>query len=99
MLKNWKALLLALVLVDFVAFTAWAAMNQSLPDAFAAAFANPWLGQVSIDLCIAVAFGLTLMWRDAKKNGINPVPYFVTSLFLGSIGLLAYGVRRLWQPA
>lgn len=98
MLKNWKAVLLALVLVDFTAYSVWVAMNQTLADGFAAAFANPWVGQVSIDLCISVAIALTFLWRDAKRNDINPVPFVVASCFLGSIGLMAYGVRRLWIP-
>lgn len=98
MLKNWKALLLGLVLLDFTAMTAWAATSQTVPEAFATIAANPWMTQVSLDLCVAVAFGLTFLWRDAGKNHINPVPYVVLSLFLGSIGLLGYGVRRLWVP-
>ncbi|MCP4871127.1 MAG: DUF2834 domain-containing protein [Proteobacteria bacterium] len=96
MLKNWKALLLGLVIIDFASLTVWAAMNQGIGETFAVIAANPWMTQVSLDLCVAVAFGLTFLWRDARKNDINPVPYVVLSLFLGSIGLLSYGVRRLW---
>jgi hypothetical protein len=26
---------------------------------------------------IAVGFALTFVWRDARKHGINPIPYVV----------------------
>jgi len=96
MLKNWKALLLALVLVDFTSLTVWAAMNESVGDAFASIAATPWFLQASLDLAIAAIIALVFIWRDAKEEGINPVPYVVATALLGSIGLLSYGVRRLW---
>ena len=38
------------------------------------------------------------MWNDAKARGISPIPYLVVSLFLGSVGPLAYLLRALGRP-
>lgn len=46
--------------------------------------------QVFVDLVIACVLILTWMIPEAKKNGINPWPYVVLTVFLGSFGPLAY---------
>ncbi len=98
-MKNWKAILLALVVADFTAFSIWAFASLGWNETWAAAFASPVNTQIGLDLGFAVLFGLVFLWRDAKANAINPVPFVLLSLCLGSIGLMAYGVRRLWAPA
>jgi hypothetical protein len=43
---------------------------------------------------IACSFGIGWMIHDARKHAIKTWPYVVATLLLGSIGLLAYVVRR-----
>jgi hypothetical protein len=35
------------------------------------------------------------MWRDARANGVAPLPYALVTLGTGSFGLLLYLIRRL----
>jgi len=77
----------------------WLSRSLGWNETWAAAFASPVNTQIGLDLGFAVLFGLVFLWRDAKANAINPVPFVLLSLCLGSIGLMAYGVRRLWAPA
>jgi len=55
---------------------------------------DPWALQMLLDLVIACTFALGWLRRDARKQGIEAWPYVVATFLLGSIGLLAYAVRR-----
>ena len=59
-----------------------------------AAFKAPWAAQVGLDLCISCFFAGMWIRNDAKKRGINPLPYLLLMPILGSISTLAYAVRR-----
>jgi hypothetical protein len=48
---------------------------------------------------IACSFGIGWMVGDARKRGLATGPFVVLTIFLGSIGLLAYAVRRGFAPA
>jgi hypothetical protein len=50
--------------------------------------------QVFADLVIACLLGCIWMVADGRTRGINPWPFVVATLFLGSFGLLFYFVRR-----
>ena len=59
-----------------------------------------WGLQVALDLCVALFLVGGWIRKDAKKYGINPIPYLIALPFLGSIGALLYLVRRnlfAWQ--
>lgn len=51
-------------------------------------------GQVFADLVIALAFAVIWMVADGRAQGINPWPFVVATLFLGSFGVLFYLVLR-----
>ncbi len=92
---NARALVLAFIFLDFVALTVWAAIGGGpLGAVLTWLLANPWGIQGSFDLIISITIASTWVWRDAKARGINPVPYLMVVPALGSIGLLAYLVRR-----
>ena len=55
---------------------------------------EPWALQMLIDLVIALLLFTSWMLRDARERAISPWPYLVGILTLGSIGALAYLVRR-----
>jgi hypothetical protein len=55
---------------------------------------EPWALQMLLDLVLGLSFAAGWMRGDARRRGIAAWPYIVVTLFLGSIGLLAYVVRR-----
>ncbi len=46
------------------------------------------------DLVIACTLGIVWIWRDARAQGRNPIPFVLLTLGLGSIGLLLYLLMR-----
>ena len=63
------------------------------------ALANGATIQVTIDLVIACSVAMFFIFHDARARNVNPWPYLVATTFLGSLGLLAYAVRRAGLPA
>ncbi len=87
-------MILALVLVDFAAFTGWTIYNEGIVDAFAFLGEHLWTMQVGIDLVLAITFITVWMWRDARKRGVNPIPWVLLTVVTGSLGWLTYLVAR-----
>jgi hypothetical protein len=50
--------------------------------------------QILADLVIALSLFISWMWRDARRTGRNPWPWFVATLVGGSIGALLYLLTR-----
>jgi flagellar biogenesis protein FliO len=96
---NKKQIALAVVLADHAALTAYAVAQHGFVGLFAAAFANAATVQIFADLTIALALVMVWMWRDAREQGIAPIPYMVMTLGLGSIGPLLYLIRRFGRAA
>ena len=86
-----------LIFVAFVTYTAIVAADYGLVAFLKAAIDNTAVLQVSLDLVISVVIALTFVARDARLRGLPFVPYLVATLFLGSIGLLAYLLHRTWR--
>ena len=93
-----KALIAAAVLVPFVVYSLWVVAGFGYTGFLAVAWREPWAMQMLLDLVIACSFGIGWMSHDARKRSISPWPFIVTTLALGSIGLLAYVVRRGLAP-
>lgn len=91
---NKKQIALGVVLLDFVAFTAYVVVEYGYVGLFEAAFANAATIQVLLDLTIALGLFLAWMWRDARQHGVSPLPYVLLVCSLGSIGALLYLIRR-----
>lgn len=91
---NLKLIGLSLILADFVALSAYAVYHHGYLAFFDAFFGDAIGVQVFFDLCIALGIFAVWMWRDANERGISPIPYLALMLPLGSIGALAYLVRR-----
>ncbi len=90
-----KTILLAALLVDFTALTAWALSSLTL-ETLTATLSTPLGMQMTADLVIALGVAAGFIWKDAKARGLNPVGWMVVTLLTGSIGPLAYLVRRQW---
>lgn len=58
------------------------------------AMREPWAMQMLIDVALAIGCFTMFAIPDAKKHGLTVWPYVIVSIFLGSIGALAYLVHR-----
>jgi hypothetical protein len=93
-----KQIVLGAVLVDFTALSAWAFYTADWSN-FATTMAEPLMIQVATDLALMASIVCVWMWRDAKQRGINPLPHVLLTICTGSIGALAYLVRRAGSDA
>ncbi|MFV8749998.1 hypothetical protein ACNOYE_05580 [Nannocystaceae bacterium ST9] len=98
-----KLALALVVLVAFTVYTVVVAVGHGPLGFLAVHEQGGWNLQVFLDLVLALLGFYVLAAPDAKRHGISHWPYFVASLLLGSIGMLAYFVHRelrsLRQPA
>ena len=95
---NGKQIALSLVLVDFLAATAWALYSLGPVEAFATVMHNPATMLITFDLLIALTIATVWMVVDAKKRGANPWPFVALTFATGSAGPLAYLITRVADP-
>jgi hypothetical protein len=91
---NLKRIALLLVFADFLGLTAYTVYQVGYVEFFRFMTGNIVGIQIFADLVIAL--GLVAIWmiNDARERGVSPVPYLMITLFLGSLGPLAYLIRR-----
>jgi hypothetical protein len=89
-----QAFTAAVVLAAFTAFSLWVIYGHGYTGFLSLAGREPWALQLLLDLAISLSFTLGWLHADARRRRITAWPYFVATLFLGSIGVLAYVVRR-----
>jgi hypothetical protein len=89
-----QALAAAAILAGFGAFSLWVVYGHGYTGFLTLAGREPWALQMLLDLVLGLSFAVGWMRGDAKRRGLSAWPYIVVTLFLGSIGLLAYVVRR-----
>jgi hypothetical protein len=98
-----KEIVLWLVLADFVALTAYvvaqAGLSAFVPAAIEITRQSPWGLQLLVDFGIAIALILAWMVTDARARGFAAWPYMLLTLCRGTIGPLAYLIRRERQAA
>ena len=89
-----KKIVLAILLVDFVAVALWGVSQVGFVGLFAGMLASPAAIVNSVDLVIAL--GLVMAWivLDARARGTSPLPYLILTIALGSVGPLLYLLRR-----
>lgn len=90
-------LFLIFLFIDFALLSGWAVYHVGYLGIFEAGLANPGAIQLFVDLLIVCGLGIGVMWADAKKQGINAVPFVLLTCVLGSFGLMAYLIRRGFQ--
>ncbi len=61
--------------------------------------AGGWSTQVFLDLVTGLLGFLVLATPDARRRGISISPFVLATLVCGSVGMLAYFVRRQWTDA
>ena len=60
---------------------------------------EPWALQMLVDLFIACSVFIGWMWKDAAARRLRAWPYALMILTLGSIGVLAYLIRRRFSAS
>lgn len=88
------AVIAAVVLAVFGAFTLWVIAGHGLLGFLTLAGREPWALQLLLDLLIACSVALGWIVRDARRRGLAAWPFVLLTFTCGSIGLLAYLVRR-----
>jgi hypothetical protein len=88
---------LAVLLVVFVAFTAWSVSilaGQGLGGLSMLLGREPWAAQLLVDLALALVVAWSWMRHDARARGIPAWPYMVATAAVGSVAVLAYLIHR-----
>ncbi len=89
-----KALVAGAILAAFTVYSLWVVAGHGYTGFLTLAMREDWAMQLLLDLVLACSFGVGWMVHDARKHSITTWPFVVTTLFLGSIGLLGYVVWR-----
>lgn len=91
---NRRVALLLVVFVPYCVFSIDVIVTRGFGGLFALVGREPWALQMFLDLLILyVAFSVWL-WRDARERKIAAWPFIAMTLTLGSMGALAYLIRR-----
>ncbi len=92
---NAKQIGLSVLLADFLALVAYAVYQYGYIGVFELMLANVATMAAFADLVIALSLIIAWMVRDARARGVSAMPYVLLTLALGSVGPLAYLIRRL----
>jgi hypothetical protein len=87
-------ILLAVVLVDFLALTAWVLAQYGFVGFYRWALHNSATTLMLVDLSISLVLVMAWMRRDARERGVSVLPYLLLTLAIGSAGPLLYLLRR-----
>jgi hypothetical protein len=90
--------LAGLVLAAFGVFSTWVVYREGYLGFLTLADREPWALQMLLDLVIACTVAIGWVRADGKKRGITTWPFVALTVFLGSIGVLWYLVRRAFAP-
>jgi hypothetical protein len=93
---NTRQIVLTLVALDFLAMTVYVVADHGYVGMFADLLST-WPGILTaFDLTIALFMIMGWMLVDARKHGLGVLPYMIATLAFGSLGPLAYLIRREW---
>ncbi len=92
---KWLLPVALTLLATFGGFSTYLVIREGYTGFLHLAARDPWGLQMLLDVTIASTVAC-LAWvvPDARARGIPAWPYLVTTVFLGSIGILAYAVHR-----
>jgi len=93
-MKRPIAIVALVVLIVFTTFSLWVTARHGYTGFIDSAGRDPWALQMLLDVAIACLIYSVWLVPDARRLGIRAWPYLIATLFLGSIGGLAYLVRR-----
>jgi hypothetical protein len=87
------------LVVAFVLFSGWSltiVYSDGLAGLLSLLVRERWSVQLFVDLAIASTVAWAWLATDAKKQGLTAWPYIIVTVALGSVGVLAYLIRREW---
>src|SRR5262249_28213606 len=87
-------IVLALVLVDFLALTSFVLAEHGFVGFYRWALHNSATTLMLVDLCISLVLVMVWMLRDARERGVSVLPYVLITRAIGSAGPLLYLLRR-----
>jgi hypothetical protein len=93
-LMNKRVAIPLALLVAFTAWSLWLVAGDSYLGFLRVAWREPWAAQMLTDLVVACFLVSSWMIRDARERRLPVAPYLIATIFLGSIGPLAYLVHR-----
>jgi len=85
-----KKLFAIVLLIPFSLLTVYAVFKVGYIGVFDYQRHSPAGWQVFADLVIACLLCLSWLIPEAKRNGRNPIPFVIITVFLGSLGPLLY---------
>ena len=98
-LRAPRALPAILTLSLFLPFSLWVVYASGPMGLVNVVRHEPWAAQLFIDLGISAFIAASWMVGDARRRRLTVWPFVVATALVGSIGLLAYLVRRSLSPS
>lgn len=59
---------------------------------------EPWGKVVMLDVVMALLVGIYFIYNDAKRKGVNALPYAILTVCTGSFGLFVYLTINYGKP-
>jgi len=97
--RTFLAVLLSVVLADFLALTSYVLWLYGPIGWIAPLAEGPLTVLLTFDLVIGLGIATTWMFTDARARGVNPWPYLALTATTGSAGPLLYVINRLRADA
>ena len=89
--------LVLIALVPFTILTAIALWVDGVSGIFGSIVSSWGSAQIYVDLLISLAIIMIWLYRDAKTQGRNPLPWIVATLAVGVFSPLIYLFVRNWD--
>lgn len=89
-----RKFLLWFLLIDFALFSAWVMWEVGYLGIWQAGFTSPGSMQILADLGVACLLIMSWIFADARARGLNPWPWMVATLAIGSLAPLLYLLIR-----
>jgi len=89
-----RKLLLWTILIDFALYSTWAMWDVGYLGIWEAGFASSGALQILLDLTIACCLIGSWIFQDARARQVNPWPWLVATVFIGTLAPLTYLLLR-----
>lgn len=92
-----RKLLLWVLFVDFFIFSMWVMWDVGYLGIWQAGMVSPASWQILIDLAMGCLLISSWIKGDAEQRGVNPWPWIVGTLLVGTLAPLMYLIVREYQ--
>lgn len=98
-MRTFAIVALSLLLVDFLALTAYIFYLHGPVGWIPPLFETPLSILLTVDLLICLTIACVWLIADARRRGKNPWPYIALAYCTGGAGPLLYVITRLADPS